>query len=180
MKVALISGSLRTDSFNTKLAKAFAVAAPDDVDAQLVDIHDLPMLNEDLEANLPDAVSRLHAAIKAVDGVTLVTPEYNRSFSAAIKNALDWGSRPDGVNIWEGKPVAFAGATPYNLGTFGAQNQLRQVAMYLDMQPLQQPEFYLEHAASKFDGQGSLIDQKTHDKIVELWAAFVTLLQRCQ
>ncbi len=178
MNVAVISGSLRAESFNTKLARAFVAAAPEGVKAELIDIHNLPMLNEDLETNLPEPVVQLQQTIKAVDGVILVTPEYNRSFSAAIKNALDWGSRPDGVNVWEGKPVAFAGATPYNLGTFGAQNQLRQVAMYLDMQPLQQPEFYLERAAGKFDEQGKLTDQKTRDKIAELWTAFVKLLER--
>jgi chromate reductase len=136
------------------------------------------MLNEDLETQLPESVTRFQMATKAADGVILVTPEYNRSFSAAIKNALDWGSRPDGVNVWEGKPVAFAGATLYNLGTFGAQNQLRQVAMYLNMQPLQQPEFYLEHAADKFDEHDQLTNTKTQEKVIELWNAFRDLLER--
>ena len=173
MTVAVLSGSLRQESFNTKLAKAFIAAAPEGVTATLVDIHDLPMLNEDLEADLPAPVVALQEAVRQADAVLLVTPEYNRSFSAAIKNALDWGSRPDGVNVWDGKPVGLAGCTPYNLGAFGAQTQLRQVLMYLNMHPLQQPEFYMEHAADKFDAAGTLTDQKTKSKIAEFWEAFV-------
>jgi chromate reductase len=177
-KVAVISGSLRRESFNTKLAKAFIAAAPASLEAQLVDISALPLQNEDLEQNLPEAVRTFQNAIRAVDAVLLLTPEHNRSFSAAIKNALDWGSRPHGVNLWDGKLAGVAGCTPYNLGTFGAQQHLRQVLMYLNMQPLQQPEFYLEHAAEKFDANGRLTDTKTQQKIAEFWQAFSLLIDK--
>jgi len=178
MKVAVISGSLRKESFNTKLAKAFIANAPTDVEAIFVPIDALPLFNQDLEQELPAAVTALHETVTGVDAVLLVTPEHNRSYSAAIKNALDWGSRPEGTNVWDGKAVAVAGCTPYTLGAFGAQTQLRQVFMYLNMQPVQQPEFYLDHAADRFDANGALTDEKTKQKITEVWTALVVLAQK--
>ena len=177
MKI-IISGSLRKGSYNTLLANAFVVRAPEGVSAQVLDISDLPLVNEDLEASLPQSVQNLHSTISQADGVIFVTPEYNRSYSPVVKNAIDWGSRPDGNNAWDGMPAAVAGATLYNLGTFGAQQHLRQVLMYLNMPTLQQPEFYLERAAEKFDQQGMLIDAHTKEKIDELWAAFTTWVER--
>jgi len=177
-KIAVISGSLRKESFNTKLAKAFIASAPENFETHLIDISALPMQNEDLEQNLPETVKAFQAAIKDANAVLLVTPEHNRSYSVAIKNALDWGSRPEGTNVWAGRPVGIAGCTPYNLGTFGAQQHLRQVVMYLDMQPLQQPEFYMEQAAGKFDDAGVLTDAKTQQKIAEFWQAFGTLIEK--
>lgn len=180
MKIIVLSGSLRKESFNTKLAHAFIAAAPQDVEATFLDISQLPLFNQDLEADLPAAVTALHNTVTAADGVLLVTPEHNRSFSAAIKNALDWGSRPQGTNVWDGKAAAVAGCTPYSLGTFGAQHHLRQVLVFLNMQPVQQPEFYLDHVADKFDASGALTDQTTQQKIAELWTALVQLATKLQ
>ncbi len=173
LSIAAFSGSLRNESYNTKLAKAFQKLAPQDVSVSLVDIGGLPLMNEDLEKNLPKPVRDLHAAIEKADAILLVTPEYNRSYSPAIKNALDWGSRPAGQNKWNGKPVAVAGCTPYALGAFGAQNHLRQVLTYLNMPTLQQPEFYLAEAGKKFDAQGELTDADTRKRVQEFWGAFV-------
>jgi chromate reductase, NAD(P)H dehydrogenase (quinone) len=173
ISVAAFSGSLRAQSYNTKLVRAFQKLAPGDVKVEIVDISRLPLFNEDLEQSVPQAVRSLHGSIEAADAVLLATPEYNRSYSPVLKNALDWGSRPEGQNKWAHKPVAVIGCTPYSLGAFGAQNHLRQVLMYLDMCPLQQPEFYLAKAAEKFDPQGDLSDEDTNRRIRELWAAFI-------
>jgi chromate reductase len=176
--VAAFSGSLRRESYTTKLVKAFREAAPANVTVNIVDIGRLPLLNEDLEKKLPPSVKDLHRAIKRADAVLLATPEYNRSYSPVLKNALDWGSRPEGKNKWNAKPVAVVGCTPYALGAFGAQNHLRQVVMYLNMYPLQQPEFYLGKVVDKFNKQGVLIDETTRQKIEQFWAAFVVWIHK--
>jgi chromate reductase len=176
--VAAFSGSLRKESYTTKLVKAFQQFAPDTVTSKIIEIGNLPFLNEDLEANLPRSVQDLHATIDGADAILLATPEYNRSYSPILKNALDWGSRPDGKNKWKGKPVAVVGCAPYALGAFGAQNHLRQVLMYLDMPVLQQPEFYLAQADKKFNAQSALIDEETRSKIVDLWTTFVPWIQK--
>lgn len=177
-KVIAFSGSLRRESFNTKLVHAFAARAPQGVELERLEIGDLPFINQDLEHDLPPKVQALHQAIKAADGVLLATPEYNRSYSPVLKNALDWGSRPYGSNAWYGKPVGIVGCSPSNLGAFGAQHHLRQVMVFLNMHPLQQPEFYLPHADGVFDDQGNLTDQKTQEKIDEYWAAFVAWIKK--
>jgi chromate reductase len=171
--IAAFSGSLRKESYNTKLVKAFIKLAPDEVEVRITDIGNLPLINQDLETSLPQPVRDLQGIIERADAILLATPEYNRSFSPVLKNALDWGSRPEGQNKWNGKPVAVIGCTPYLLGAFGAQNHLRQVLMYLNMHPLQQPEFYLGQAGDKFNAEGELTDETTRKKITELWTAFV-------
>jgi len=173
ISVAIFSGSLRKESYTTKLAKAFQALVPEGVTTQLVDISQLPFLNQDLEADLPQTVKDLHATIHAADAIILATPEYNRSYSAVLKNALDWGSRPAGQNAWNAKPVGVVGCTPYKLGAFGAQYHLRQVLTYLNMYTLQQPEFFLGGAAEKFDEQGLLTDAETREHIEKFWTALL-------
>lgn len=171
--VAAISGSLRRESYTTKLVKAFADLAPEGVTVKLIDISALPLINEDLEADLPQSVRDLHQEISECTAVLLATPEYNRSYSPVLKNALDWGSRPDGNNVWDGKPTAIVGCTPYSLGAFGAVHHVRQVLTYLNMPTMQQPEFYLAHAADMFDEHGKLTDESTREHIEKFWVAFV-------
>jgi chromate reductase, NAD(P)H dehydrogenase (quinone) len=178
IRVAAFSGSLRRESYTTKLVKAFQKLAPESVKVQIVDIGKLPLLNQDLESDLPESVQELHGEIERAEAILLATPEYNRSYSPVLKNALDWGSRPEGTNKWKRKPVAVTGCTPYTLGAFGAQHHLRQVLVYLDMPTLQQPEFYLEKVAERFNAQGELTDDQTRQKIGELWAAFVPWIQK--
>ena len=176
IKVAAFSGSLREASYTTKLVKSFQQLAPKEVEVKIIDISRLPLINQDLEADLPKSVSDLHSNINYADAVLLATPEYNRSYSPVLKNAIDWGSRPEGKNKWEKKPVAIIGCTPYKLGAFGAQNHLRQVLTYLNMYPLQQPEFYLANVAEKFNDKGQLTDEETQNKIKELWTVFVAYI----
>lgn len=170
--VAAFSGSLRKGSYTTMLVKAFQKLAPKGVKVEIIDISQLPLINQDLEADLPATVKALHHTIDEADAILLATPEYNRSYSPVIKNALDWGSRPEGKNKWKGKPTAVIGCSPYSLGAFGAVQHLRQVMLYLDMPPLQQPEFYLSKAADKFNEAGELTDKETIDMINILWKAF--------
>ena len=176
--IAAFSGSLRKDSYTTQLVKAFGQLAPEGVDFRLIPIGDLPLINQDLEAALPQAVKDLHDSIAAADAIVLATPEYNRSYSPVLKNALDWGSRPQGQNKWDKKPVAVMGCTPYALGAFGAVNHLRQVLVYLNMYALQQPEFYLSNAADKFDAQGALKDEETREMMTKLWSVFMEWISK--
>jgi chromate reductase len=130
-KIAVIVGSTRRDSINRKLAQALARLGQDankpKLDFTFVEIGDLPLYNQDLEADLPASVSRMKAQLEAADGILVVTPEHSRSIPAALKNAIDWGARPWGKSSWPGKVAAVIGATPGAIGTSIAQLHLRQI-----------------------------------------------------
>lgn len=147
--VAVVVGSLRQDSINRRFAEALARLARPKLEFRFVEMGDLPIYNQDLESELPGPVQRLKREIEAADAVLFVTPEFNRSFSAALKNAIEWGSRPWGKNSWAGKPGAIIGATPGAVGTAAGQSQLRSVASVLDIHVMAQPEIYLNYR----DGQ---------------------------
>lgn len=142
-KVAVIVGSLRQGSVNRQFAQALAKLARPKLDLHVVEIGDLPLYNQDLEAELPASVMRFKREIEGADAVLFVTPEFNRTFSAALQNAIEWGSRPWGKNSWAGKPGAIVGATLGVIGTAVAQSQLRSVASVLGVHLLVQPEIYL-------------------------------------
>ena len=177
INIIAFSGSLRKASYTTKLAKAFIESAPAGVNIELVDISQLPLINEDLEADLPEPVRVLRERVRGADAVLLATPEYNRSYTPALKNALDWASRPSGHNCWDGKPAAVVGCSPFTLGAFGAQHHLRQVLTYLNMPTMQQPEFYLQLVADKMNDQGEITDQSTREHIEKFWKAFVVWIR---
>lgn len=142
-KVAVVIGSLRKDSVNRVFAQALARLARPKLEFQFVEIGDLPLYNQDLEAELPAAVQRFKREIEAADAVLLVTPEFNRTFSAALKNAIEWGSRPWGKNSWAGKPASIIGATLGVVGTAAGQSQLRSVAGAIGLHVNVHPEIYL-------------------------------------
>lgn len=127
LKLAVIVGSNRRESINRKLAEALAKLGADAFEPHFVQIDDLPMYNQDLEANWPETAARLKREIEAADAILVVTPEYNRSIPALLKNAIDWASRPYGKSSWSGKPVAVTGASAGAAGTVAAQQQLRMI-----------------------------------------------------
>jgi len=170
--IIAFSGSLRKASYTTKLIKAFKKSAPPGVTVDIIDIGNLPFINQDLESDLPQSVKDLHEKIKNADAVLFATPEYNRSYSPVLKNAIDWGSRPQGKNMWDAKPAAVVGCSPYSLGGFGAVNHLRQVMLYVNLRTMQQPEFYLSEIAGKMDEEGNINDKKTQKFIDDFWIAF--------
>lgn len=142
--IAVLVGSLRDGSYNRKLVKAMIALAPADLSFRFVEIGDLPFYNPDLETETPPASwTRFRADLKGADGVLFVTPEYNRSVPAVLKNALDVGSRPYGASIWGGKPAAIVTASMGATGGFGANHHLRQSLVFLDMPTMQQPEAYV-------------------------------------
>jgi chromate reductase len=179
-KIAIIVGSLRKDSYNKKVAEKFAALLPEGFEAKFIKIDDLPYYNEDLEtADVPAAWARLRQEIAEVDGVYFFTPEYNRSVPAALKNALDVGSRPYGASVWEGKPALVVSVSTGAISGFGANHVLRQSLVFLDMPTLQQPEAYIGNVQSMIDeGTGEIVEgtvkffQMITDKYIEFFNRF--------
>lgn len=154
--IAVLVGSLRRESFNRKLADALARLAPDDVAFDLQEIGDLPLYNQDDDANPPRPAVRLKQAIQSADGVLFVTPEYNRSVPGVLKNAIDHASRPYGQSAFTGKPAGVIGASIGAAGTAMAQQHLRNVLAYLDMPTLGQPEAFIHVKDGVFDDDGGI------------------------
>jgi chromate reductase len=155
-KIAVIVGSLRRDSFNSRLANALTKLAPADFTFSTIQIGDLPLYNQDDDANQASQVKRLKAEIAAADGLLFVTPEYNRSIPGVLKNAIDHASRPYGQSAWAGKPAGVIGISVGAIGTSLAQQHLRNILAYLDVPTLGQPEAFLQMKDDLFEGDGSI------------------------
>ncbi len=155
-QIAVIVGSLRKDSFNRKLASAVVKLAPPEFSFKQLPIGDLPLYNQDDDANQAAAVKRLKAEISAAHGLLFVTPEYNRSMPGVLKNALDHASRPYGQNAWAGKPAGVLGTSVGATGTALAQQHLRNVLAYLDVPTLGQPEAFIQVKDGLFDEDGNI------------------------
>ncbi len=160
-KIAVMVGSLRQGSMNLKLAKALIKLAGDKVEATFVDISQLPLFNEELEGNVPAAVTTMRESIKAADGLLIVTPEYNRSVTGVLKNAIDWASRPYGQSAFAGKPAAIAGAAPGTIGTACAQQHLISILKHLDVRIMGAPELYLQFKPDMIDADGNVANDDT-------------------
>lgn len=173
LDVAVIVGSLRKESVNLKMAKAMQLLAPPTMKLDIVPIIDLPIYNQDLETdNPPEAWTTFRERIKRSDGVLFVTPEHNRSIPAAMKNAIDVGSRPKSLNIWNKKPGAVVSVTPGALGAFGAHHQLRQALVAVNVLTMAQPEMYIAKVGSLLDEQGNLVNQDTKDFLTKFLQGF--------
>ena len=175
--IAVLVGSLRRASLSRKIAEALTELAPAGLTLNIVEIGDLPLYNEDVEAEgAPAAWTRFRDEVRAADGVIFVTPEYNRGLPAAIKNAIDVGSRPYGHSVFSAKPAAVISQSPGALGGFGANHQLRQALVFLDMPVLQQPEAYLSHSAKLFDEAGKLTSEPVRELLTNLLDAYARLV----
>ncbi len=155
-QIAVIVGSLRRDSLNRKLANAIVKLAPSDFSFKQVNIGDLPLYNQDEDDHQTEAVKRIKAEIKAAHGLLFVTAEYNRSIPGVLKNAIDHASRPYGQSAWTGKPAGILGVSVGANGTAMAQQHLRNVLAYLDIQTLGQPEAFLQDKDGLFDQDGQI------------------------
>lgn len=161
LKIAVVVGSIRKDSINRKPAKAIVELAPSDLEFDFLDLGELPVFNQDHDQNPPAPVARVKAQVAAAGGLLFVTPEHNRSLPTALKNVLDWASRPYGSNLWAGKPAAIAGASPGAVGTAVAQAHLRSVLGYLDVPTLGQPEIYIRFTEGLIDDEGAVTNDGT-------------------
>lgn len=185
-KIAILVGSLREDSINRKIAKSICAMRDDNLDCSMVEIGDLPLYNQDydLQRQQPEPYVRFRDQVAAADGILFCTPEYNRGVPGVLKNAIDVGSRPYGRSVWDRKPAAIISASPGSIGGFGANHQLRQACVFLNMPVMQQPEAYLGHVGDDaFDQDGCLKEGKLRDLLVKLAAAFadwVDMIQRAR
>jgi len=176
--IAVLVGSLRKDSFNRKMAHALAELAPPALDLEIVEIGQLPLYNQDADANPPAAWIAFRERIGRADGILFVTPEYNRSVPAALKNAIDVASRPYGKNMWNGKPGAIVSVSPGAVGGFGANHHLRQSFVFLNVLAMAQPEAYIGGADKLFDGEGKLSNPSTREFLGKYMQAFADWVVR--
>ena len=176
VNVGVLVGSLRAGSFNRSVADAITELAAPKLALKRIEIGDPPFYNEDREKDPPEQWLRFREEIRAVQAVLFVTPEYNRSVPAALKNAIDVGSRPYGQSVWDGKPAGVVSASPGLIGGFGANHHLRQSLVFLNMPVLQQPEMYLSKINGAINDHGKLTDENTRSflaKFVDAFAAWI-------
>jgi chromate reductase, NAD(P)H dehydrogenase (quinone) len=175
--VAVIVGSLRKDSINRKVANALAELAPAGLKLGIVEIGQLPIYNQDGDDDPWEEWTAFRERIRTADAVLFVTPEHNRSVPAALKNALDVGSRPYGKSAWSGKPGAVVSASPGGIGGFGANHHLRQSLVFLNVPAMAQPEAYIGGADKLFDASGKLVNDGTRkfpEGFMQAYAAWVS------
>jgi chromate reductase, NAD(P)H dehydrogenase (quinone) len=178
MNVCVLVGSLRKASFSGMLANALISLAPSSLKLDIVEIGQLPFYNQDLEGDpAPAPWTAFRQRIKAANAVLFVTPEYNRSVPAVLKNALDVGSRPYGSSVWDRKPGAVVSSSPGAIAAFGANHHLRQSLVFLNVPTLQQPEAYLSHVDKLFDEQGKLVSDGTGKFLQQFMQAFANWVE---
>ena len=176
--VAVLVGSLRKDSFSLKLAKALAALAPPQLKLEIVEIRQLSLYNQDDDANPPAEWVAFRDRVRRADAVLFVTPEYNRSVPAALKNAIDVGSRPYGQSAWDGKPGGVISASPGNIVGFGANHHLRQSLVFLNVPVLQQPEAYISGVDKLFDDHGNVANESTRGFLNKYLTTFAAWVER--
>jgi chromate reductase len=176
-KIAVLVGSNRRESLNRKLAQALAKLGGDELAFSFVQIDDLPLYNQDLEAELPNSVTRFKAEISSADGLLFVTPEHNRSIPTVLKNAIDWGARPYGQNSWSGKPAAITGTSPGLIGTAVAQQHLRQMLGVLGALVMG-GEAYISFKPGLIDHEGVIPDESTRTFLKNFVDQFSVLVTR--
>ena len=177
IQVGYFIGSLSSTSINRVLSRALILVAPDDIEFTEIPIGNLPLYSPDYDNDYPKEARALKASIAAVDAVLFVTPEYNRSIPGALKNAIDWASRPGGQAAYGGKPVAIMGATPGRGATIRAQAALRQ-SLGADAFLLGKPEVLIAGAGQKFDEGGRLTDEPTIGVVKSFLSAFAAWILR--
>ena len=176
--VAVLVGSLRKESFNRKLALALKTIAPAPLALEIVEIGQLPLYNQDDDANPPPASATFKKRIAESDAVLFVTPEYNRSVPGVLKNAIDIASRPYGKSAWDGKPGAVISVSPGAIGAFGANHHLRQSLVFLNVPTMTQPEAYIGGAGDLFDDHGAIKKPETKQFLEKFLAAFAHWIEK--
>jgi len=175
-----IAGSLRRQSYNRSALRAAQQLLPEGAALEIFELDGIPGFNQDEEQNPPAKIVELKKRVRAADAILFVTPEYNYSVPGVLKNAIDWASRPYGDSAWDGKPAAIMGASIGNIATARAQYHLRQMFVFLNIFPLNQPEVMIGNAAERFDENGNLTDETTKDYIRKLLQSLVEWTRRIQ
>jgi chromate reductase, NAD(P)H dehydrogenase (quinone) len=180
IRILGIAGSLRRDSYNRATLRAATELAPEDASIDIFELDEIPGFNQDDEQNPPAKVVELKRRIREADAILFVTPEYNYSVPGVLKNAIDWASRPYGDSAWNGKPAAIMGASVGTIGTARAQYHLRQMMVFLNMFPVNQPEVMIGNASEQFDAQGNLTNDTAKQFIRQLLQNLVDWTRRIQ
>ena len=178
IRILGIAGSLRRESYNRAVLRAATQLVPEGASIDIFELDGIPGFNQDEEQNPPAKVVELKRRIREADAILIVTPEYNYSIPGVLKNAIDWASRPYGDSAWNGKPAAIMGASVGALGTARAQYHLRQMFVFLNMFPINQPEVMIGNASARFDAQGNLTDEATKELIRQLLQNLVEWTRR--
>jgi len=180
VRILGIAGSLRRNSYNRAALRAATELVPEGASIEIFELDGIPGFNEDEERNPPAKVAELKRLVREVDAILFVTPEYNYSVPGVLKNAIDWASRPYGDSAWNGKPAAIMGASVGAIGTARAQYHLRQMMVFLNMFPVNQPEVMIANASQRFDAHGNLTDEATKNFIRQLLQSLVDWTRRIQ
>lgn len=169
-----ICGSLREGSYNRLLLKAAGECLPKYVQFSILDVSEIPIYNQDLEApTMPSSVLELKRQVEAADALLISTPEYNYSIPGMLKNVIDWLTRPSGQSSLNEKPVAIMGGTPGNYGATMAQNHLRQILNALNMHTVNRPGILVPQIHLKFNEQGQLTDETLKGLLKDLMNALI-------
>jgi len=178
IRILGIAGSLRHESYNRAALRAATQLMPEGASIEIFELDGIPGFNQDEEQNPPAKVVELKRRIREADAILIVTPEYNYSVPGVLKNAIDWASRPYGDSAWNGKPAAIMGASIGAIGTARAQYHLRQMFVFLNMFPINQPEVMIGNASERFDAAGNLTDDTTKNFIRQLLQTLVEWTRR--
>ncbi|AGW91016.1 MULTISPECIES: NADPH-dependent FMN reductase [Cupriavidus] len=176
--VVVLVGSLRKESYSRKLAKALIALAPAQLKLEIVEIGELQLYNQDLDDKPPQPWTAFRDRVRRADAVLFVTPEYNRSVPAPLKNAIDVGSRPYGSSVWDGKPGGIISASPGAVGGFGANHHLRQSLVFLNVPVLQQPEAYIAGVDKLLNEQGGIANESTKGFLGKYLTTFASWIDR--
>jgi chromate reductase len=177
-QVGYFVGSLSRESINRDLSKALVKVAPPELVLEEIPIGNLPLYNRDLDVDYPPVAREFKAAIALTDAVLFITPEYNRSMPGALKNAIDWASRPWGDNSFTGKASAVIGASPGKIGTAVAQQALGSVLAFCNSPQMNQPEAFIQATPGLFSADGSIGDPSTEDFLRSWMDAFLMFIER--
>ncbi|MFI2488987.1 NADPH-dependent FMN reductase [Promicromonospora kroppenstedtii] len=177
-EIGYLVGSLAKGSINRTLSRALIASAPDDLSFTEIPIGDLPLYSWDYDADFPPEGRRFKAALEASDGLLFVSPEYNRSIPGALKNAIDWGSRPWGQNSFARKPTGIIGASPGGIGTAVMQSSMRGVLSFLDAPQLNAPEAYITYDAADFGPDGTVVNEATATFLRHYMSEYCAFVQR--
>ena len=178
VRILGVAGSLRNESYNRAALRAATELVPEGATIETFELDGIPGFNQDDEQNPPAKVTELKKRIREADAILIVTPEYNYSIPGVLKNAIDWASRPYGDSAWNGKPAAIMGASVGTIGTARAQYHLRQMMVFLNMFPINQPEVMIGNASERFDPEGNLTHDATKEFIRQLLQNLVEWTRR--
>lgn len=171
-KVAIIVGSLRKESFNRKVANEFIRLAPKSLTLEIVEINDLTFFNEDIENNPPQSWTDFKSKVAESDAILFVSPEYNRTLPGVLKNAMEIGARPPKQNSWKEKPGAVVTVSPGAVGGLGANLNIRNAALSLNIPMMHQPEAFIGGIKDRLLEDGKTVNEKTEKFMTDFLIAF--------